>query len=92
MKARDIIRVTKIPAGLPDESRKVFEFCLGKCFPIHEITDRGFVEVLAGRQLEIDGDFHTIEPEPGEFELAPNASPDEIFDFRFPDEDNNHQD
>jgi hypothetical protein len=73
VKAGDIVRVIKVPSGLPDESRRVWEFCLGKCFPIEEI-EGGRVVVLVGRLSNMEDGFHEIFLDTGEFELIENSN------------------
>jgi len=44
MRAGSIVRFSKLPewvAQLPDESRRVFEFCLGRDYRIEEIDEQG---------------------------------------------------
>lgn len=86
MKAGDIIRITRVPSDFLDESRKVFEFCFGKCFPISELMEDGRVEVFVGRLPDADEELHIIELAADEFEMAPNARPDEIIVFKDDDE------
>ena len=44
IQAGSTVRFVKMPgwvAKLPDESRRVFEFCLGRVYRIREIDERG---------------------------------------------------
>ena len=63
MKPGDIVRLVRLPAGLPAgpplESGKLFEACFGKCFPIAAIED-GRIELLVGHVLGEADYMHSI--------------------------------
>jgi hypothetical protein len=69
MKTGDIVRVVKIPVGLSDDSQKIFELCLGKCFPIEGI-ENGHIELLVGQVVGVADYLHSIYLESEEFELV----------------------
>jgi len=73
MKAGDIVRVIKVPAGLPDDSKKLFELCLGRCFPVKGIDD-GRIELLVGEVVGEPGYVQSIYLWPDEIEPAENSN------------------
>ena len=72
IKTGDIVRVVKAPSGLPDESQKLFQLCLGKCFPVEGVVN-GRVELLVGEVLGVANYLHSIYLESGELELVGNS-------------------
>jgi hypothetical protein len=74
MKVIDIVRVARIPSGLPDESQKLFELSLGKSFPIDGIEENGTVQLLAGTLLGMEDFRHTLYFWPHELELVDNSN------------------
>ena len=53
-----VVRFSKMPewvAGLPDESRRVFEFCFGRIYRIEEIDTQGLLVLDVG--ADVDGRF-----------------------------------
>jgi hypothetical protein len=73
MKPRDLVRVIKVPIGVPEDSRRIFELCLGKCFPIEGIED-GRVELLVGQVVGEPDHMHSIYLFPDEIEVAENSN------------------
>jgi hypothetical protein len=53
-------------AKLPDESRRVFEFCLGRTYRVHEIDGQGFfvLDVSADIDHRFGGSMNDIRLEP----------------------------
>ncbi len=70
MKHGDVVRVIRIPDGLPEESQQVFELCLGKSFPIEQIESDGRLELLVGSVLGVADFIHSIYLQPDEVELS----------------------
>jgi hypothetical protein len=69
MKPGDTVRVVKIAQNLPDESRRIWELCLGKCFPIESI-ENGHIELLVGQVVGAEDFLHSIYLLPDEMELV----------------------
>ncbi len=73
MKAGDIVRLVKSPAGLRDDAdlrtKKLFELYFGRCFPITEL-DGGFVKLDVGEVVGEPSYMHTIWIEPEFVEMV----------------------
>jgi hypothetical protein len=72
MKTGDLVRVTALPANLPDnaETREVFARCLGKTFPIADVRDDGQAELEVGAVTGVKAVMHSIWVEPDCIELV----------------------
>lgn len=72
MKVGDKVRVTGIPAGLPEnnvETRRLFELCLGRVFEIHSLRaveglPYNLIELLVGDVVGQADYMHSIYIEP----------------------------
>ena len=73
MKAGDVVRVVRIPAGLRDDddlrTRTLFEFCLGRSFPIAEL-DGGRLRLDVGEVVGEASYMHSIYIEPEFVEIV----------------------
>ena len=73
MKAGDLVRIVKIPAGVRDDddlcTKKLFDLCLGRCFPIIKLDD-GFVVLDVGEAGGEPSYMQTIWIEPEFVELV----------------------
>jgi hypothetical protein len=74
MRPGDIVRVIKIPTGLPVESQSVFELCVGRCFAVERIEGDGRIELLVGHVLGAKDFEHSLYLWPDEVEPANNPS------------------
>lgn len=80
VKVGDLVRVIKIPPGLPQDSQKVWETAFRRCFAVADIEESGAIEVEVSRleeQLGDGGIGYTIEciyPAEGEYELCQGPS------------------
>jgi hypothetical protein len=77
IKIGDLVRVIKqAPETLPDESRVLWNACVGKIFPVTEVDENGLVEIEVSRREERDAEggrtfiFDCLYLGPDEFELV----------------------
>ena len=72
MKAGDLVRVTAVPAHLPDshETREVFTRCLGRTFPVVDVRDDGQAELEVGEVMGVMAVLHSIWIEPEYLEVV----------------------
>lgn len=82
MKIGDKVRVIGIPEGLPDndmQTRRIFELCLGRVFPIEDIKQveglpYDLVELLVGEVVGEADYLHSIYMEPEFLEVVATAN------------------
>ncbi len=77
MKIGDMVRMTRLPEWvdrLPFESQEVFAYCVGRVYPVTEITPEGFLVLdVSGDVDELFGGFmNDLRVEPEFIELAQN--------------------
>jgi len=64
------VRLATLPpwvADLPQESQRVFEFCVGRVFPVVEIEQHGLLVLDASQDVDVrfGGFMNDIRVEPG---------------------------
>lgn len=72
MKPGDLVRVVAIPPHLPGsaETGLVFERCVGRTFPIIDMTAHGHIEIEVGEVMGVAASLHSIWIEPEYLELV----------------------
>jgi hypothetical protein len=62
MKVGDIVRVVRVPSGVPNDNKQLvtlFKGCIGKEFPIAQLDD-GLVELHVGEAFGKLAEYHQI--------------------------------
>ena len=77
MKVGDRVRMTGLPPGLQDKgmgTKKLFELCRGRVFPIIDFDDYGLLELHVGEVVGEPDYMHSIWIEPEFVEVVETSS------------------